>query len=174
MTPSETDSCGIEQINLTYEPTEDRLLLRLRGADAAIADLWLTRRLCRGLLPGLVGVAERTVGGTDVGARREVLAFRHAQAVAGADYARPFDDQGSPLLADGPILVREVSVRPSSGSAWRIEFNGRDGRSIAINLDARSLHGVIKLFDDLLPATGWDLPAARPEGARDAAGQVVH
>lgn len=169
----------IDQINMTYDAREDRIVLRVRTQDAALAALMLTRRLTRGLLGALLQLADRgaaqVAAVADPVARREVLAFQHQAQVQASDFQKPFNPQGKPLFGDQPFLVTDVKLggNPDAGR-WQLEFVGRDGHNLSMGLDAQGLHAVIKLFNDLLPQTGWDLAPVALEGAGGVAGLTAH
>ncbi len=168
-------SLSVEQINLGYDAWEDRLLLRLRLQGGEIAEAWLSRRLTKGLLPALFKLAEKAIAATDPAVRQELLAYRHDEKVRDGEFEQPFNETGRSLFEDGPTLIAEVKLHTLSGGAhWRLEFLGREGRAMQLNLDAAGLHGVIKLFDDTLPRTGWDLSLPSLTGAMASTGQVVH
>lgn len=165
----------IEQINLTYDGREDRLVLRLRMQGGSMAEAWLSRRLTKGLLPAMVRMVEGAIAAADPSVRQELLAYRHQEEVRGGEFNKPFDEEGQSLFGGGPVLIAEVKFHTLSGNqGWRLEFNSGEGRSMQLNLNPRSLHGVIKLFNDILPQTGWDLEPAQLAGATASTGQVMH
>lgn len=169
----------IDQINMTYDAREDRIILRVRTQEAALAAMMLTRRLTRGLLGALLQLAERGVArvtpAVDPVARREVLAFEHQVQVQASDFQKPFNPQGKSLFGEQPLLVTDVKLGGDAESGrWQMVFFGREGHHLNLGLDAQGLHAVIKLFDDLLPQTGWDLAPVGLEGAVEAAGLTAH
>lgn len=169
----------IDQINMTYDAREDRVILRVRTQEAALAALMLTRRLTRALLGALMQLADRSVAkvtpAADPATRREVLAFQHQAQVQASDFQKPFNPQGKPLLGEQPLLVTDVKLGGTAESGrWQLEFIGRDGHNLNLGLDSQGLHAVIKLFNDLLPQTGWDLAPVGLEGAGNTAGLTTH
>ncbi|HRH82516.1 MAG TPA: hypothetical protein PLW81_15870 [Thiobacillaceae bacterium] len=170
----------IDQINMTYDALEDRILLRVRTQDAVLAVLMITRRLTRGLVDGLLrsaaqGVSRVSPAAADPMARREVLAFEHQARVQASDFEKPFNPEGRSLFGEQPVLVSEVRL-DGGGAAnrWQLRFTGRDKQRLDMALDAQGLHAVIKLFEDLLPQTGWDIAMPSLRGEATAAGQVAH
>lgn len=169
----------IDQINMTYDAREDRIILRVRTQDAALAALMLTRRLTKGVLGALLRLADRGTASVatvaDPVARREVLAFQHQAQVRASDFEKPFNPQGKPLFGEQPLLVTDVKLGGNAGQGrWQLEFVGRDGHNLNMGLDAQGLHALIKLFNDLLPQTGWDLTPVGLDGAGGVAGLTAH
>jgi hypothetical protein len=168
----------IDQINMTYDAREDRIVLRVRTQDAALAALMFTRRLTRGLLGALLKLADQGAASVPAAAdpvvRREVLAFQHQAQVQASDFQKPFNPQGKPLFGEQPLLVTDVKLGGDAAQGrWKLEFVGRDGHSLNMGLDNQGLHALIKLFNDLLPQTAWDLTLVGLQGA-DVAGQTAH
>lgn len=170
----------IDQINIAYDAKEDRILLRVRTQDAALAVLMLTRRLTKGLLDALHqlagrGAANVSPAAADPVVRQEVMAFQHQAQVQASDFQKPFNPEGRLLFGDQPVLVTEVKLGgQAEQNRWRVEFIGREGQTLNMGLDAQGLHAVIKLFHDLMPKTGWDIAPPSLETGSPPAGQITH
>jgi hypothetical protein len=168
-------SLAIEQINLGYDMWQDRMVLRLRTRDSTLIDLHLTRRLTKYLLPALVELVGGTVLAPDSAIRQELLAYEHQESVSASNFAQPFNEEGFALFDGTPILVSEVKLHPHDGTlGWTLEFVEQEGRAMKLNADKNMLHNIIKLFNNVLPSTGWDLPAGQVEGAMVSVGHTTH
>jgi hypothetical protein len=175
MTDAQPSNLVLEQINLSYDLWQDRLILRLRTRDSSLADLALTRRLTKNLLPALVKLLGGTVLAPDEAMRQELLAYEHQKTVGASDFAKPFNEDGTSLFEGGLVLVSEVKLHVlTANQGWRLEFLDRAGKGMNLNADKHMLHNLIKLFNDSLPSTGWDLPPAQIEGAKISEGHVMH
>lgn len=147
--------------------------LRMAGGDTAM--FWFSRRLTRGLLPELVKLLGSAVLAVDESSRRELLAFDHRKTVDAAEFGEAFKPGSRDVYPEGPVLVAQVKLHVlGEDRGWRIELNGADGRSASLNADRTTLHSLIKLFNDLLPKTGWGLDLAEVQGATDSSGQLKH
>jgi len=168
-------SLTIEQINLTYDGWQDRLVLRLRTRDSSLAELGLTRRLTKHLLPALLKLAGGAVLAPDAATRQELLAYEHQETVAAGDFASVFNEDGLDLFEGKSFLIAEAKLSAlAENHGWRIDFLDREGRGMHLNVDKKMRHGIIKLFNSILPTTGWDFPAAEVGGAMTSAGRVTH
>jgi hypothetical protein len=175
MSDTSPPSLAIEQINLTYDMWQDRLVLRLRTRDSSLVELLLTRRLTQNLLPALVKLVGGTVLAPDPAALQELLAYEHRETVGASDFAQPFNEDGQSLFEGNPMLVSEVKLHVlADNQGWRLDFLDRECRGMNINADKNMLHNIIKLFNSILPSTGWALPSARIECVMVSAGRVTH
>ncbi len=175
MTESSSSPLAIEQINLAYDGWQDRLVLRLRTRDACLAELGLTRRLTRNLLPALARLAGGTVLAPDLAIHRELFAYEHRETVAASDFTLAFNEDGLDLFAGKPFLIAEIKLNVlAEGRGWRLDFLDREGRGMHLNADKKMLHSLIKMFNGILATTGWDFPAAEVDGVMTSAGHVTH
>ncbi len=117
-------------IDIRFVPEEDRLLLTLRSEEAAI-DLFLTRRLTRLMLAGIVELlmrSNRDLTRTPVDFRNDVLLFEHMAAASSWDRQRSPDD-----TADGAGPARPDAGAPPRPKATdrllvtKLDMNIRDG-----------------------------------------------
>jgi len=166
---------AVEQINLYFDSIQDRLVLRLGLANGELAVFWLSRRLTRLLLPAMVKLVSGSALAADDSARRELMAYEHRQSVDGSDFSKAFNDAGRLVFPDGPVLIMEVKMHVLQGDqGWRLDFISADGKSLSLNTGKKILHSLIKLFNDVLPHTGWDVELAEVQGALDTQGRVMH
>jgi len=168
-------SLVIEQINLSYDLWQDRLIFRLRTRDSTLIDVYLTRRLIKQLLPALVELLGGTVLAPDPAIRQELLAYEHQESVGASDFGQPFNEEGITLFEETPILVSEIKLLPHvDGLGWKVAFEEKEGRGVVLNADKNMLHNIIKLFNNVLPSTGWDLPAAQVDGTMASTWHTTH
>lgn len=153
---------AIDQIQLKYDATADRLLLRISTTDAAEFRFWLTRRFVKKAWPALVGsLAEspRLERAVSALARRELLAFQHEQAVTSADFSAPFREAEKQLpLGSSPSLVAKLQIRPAPGDQSRVLSLLPDtGRGIELTLTENLLHSLCGLLGRVIATTDWDI-----------------
>lgn len=154
------------QLQLSHDPVEDRLLLRL-DLDGQGYGFWLTRRMTGLLWPVLWSRLEAGLAaGASDAARQWLLALRHQEARAGqaVEAAPPV-----PLVAE-PRLV--VTLRHGNDAQGRHVLGLLDGSGAGetLTLDDAGLHALIRLLHETMPQTGWDLPLPVPDAAAPQAG----
>jgi hypothetical protein len=152
---------GLHQIQLRYDPLEDRALLRMTTTDRNEFRFWITRRYARLLWAALNGAATR--GGPAAAqpvpqARQAVMAFEHEAAVSRADFATRFQDQGlSTPLGAAPLLLVRIKCAPMAEERVLLSMHPQQGQGIEVRLDRTLLHSFMKLLTEAARAGEWDL-----------------
>ena len=146
----------INQVNITYQPGEDRLLLKINTLDRAEVGFWLTRALVARLLASMGDLEKAAYGGeADVsrfvgmqpGAVTDVQRELHA---AHSEYPTPFD--GQPLsypLGQQALLVAQLLLR-TEGELTAFTLATATGVSLTVNLDAKLLASINTLLVDVV------------------------
>ena len=152
---------GLHQIQIRYEPLEDRALLRVATTDGSEFRFWVTRRYARLLWKALSGSAmpsTRAAIQPAPAAREAVMAFEKEAALARADFATDYVDQGREMpLGDAPILLARVRCARQDDGALLLALHPIEGQGIEVRLDDTLLHSLIKLLGDAARAGEWDL-----------------
>lgn len=165
-------SARLEQINLTYDTNEDRILLKVRNSDGEEYRLWMTRRFT-GLLWQVIGrIIRETAWEIDLAGitnPEEVIAFEHQQAVSSGDFKTPYHEESAatyPLGERGVLGFRISYENGENGVA--LNLTPEDGQGIRLGLDRRMLHNICKLVADAVRGAGWNLDLGK---LGDAAGE---
>ncbi|HUZ14236.1 MAG TPA: hypothetical protein VMU93_15475 [Caulobacteraceae bacterium] len=159
----------ISRFSLCYDGDEDRIAWDMIDADGATMRLWLTQKLCRGLVGALGAMLEkRTAAGSAPERRAALNAFEQAAAMA-----RFGKVAGVTPGADAPGgLVRAVHIDPSDrGLGFRFDFGEGETRTLGVDIAAvrqtlavmRRLHAAAAW-----PADFWPAWIADPATAADA------
>ena len=157
----------LHQINIGFDPVEDRLLLKVRGDDESEIRLWLTRRYVK-LLWSVLQQALKTLSGaveqTTVEAQRAVMDFHQEQALAKSDFSTPWDDSATHTpLGEAPILVTQIQRRTAPGREM-LRLSPADGPGIEIGCNPDTLHSISVAVADAARKAEWDLTfEASPE-----------
>lgn len=146
------------QLQLSYDPPEDRLLLSLALEERTVG-FWLTRRMTALLWQALWQRAGASLDGRVSADAREWLlslkqeAVRQTQALARV-----------PRMASQapPILVSTVKFGPDESGGHALELVDALGKGEALKLDDSSLYALIRLLDETAAATEWGLDLWRP------------
>lgn len=170
---------GLHQIGLTYDPVQDRLVLRISSTDKSEWRLALTRRFVQLLWKALVGVLEKH---PDIRAdlmpkvKEAVLAMQHQAAVESADMGKAFADDNRDLTSNtGPQLVTAARVTPKGDSHTELHFRTAAGTDLRFVIDKTRLHAFCHLLVKSAVGAEWNLPLAIGDAAAVApAGARVH
>jgi len=151
----------LHQLQLTYRPEQDRLLLRLRTATANEFRVWLTRRFVAQAWPLLrqaLSCDPEVTAQQDPESRDAVLAFEHERALSKVDFSQRYEDSPSSLpLGAEPILATRMDLRRGPGEAHAIAFHSPTGQSVQIRLQKGMLHAFCKLLQDAATQADWGL-----------------
>lgn len=150
----------LHQLKLEYDPEQDRLLLRLATDQNAEVLLWLTRRCVLRLWSVLLDMAHaipEIVLQPSPEARRALLSFRHAAAVNEAEFNQPYAHaaRSYPMGAEPLLVVRVEGRKGDKGHA--LSLHPSHGESVHINVDEKLVHGMLKLIENGVARTDWDL-----------------
>jgi len=151
---------GLKQLQLRYDPLEDRLLLRVSSAEGQEFRFWLTRRYTALLLAVLdkhqaedPEVAEHDTAE----ARTAVRAFKQEAASAGASFGGDFEAAPERPLGDAPILAFRLDYRISE-SSLRLTFAPKEGAGITFMLDWNLSLNLGTMLAKALAQADWRLP----------------
>lgn len=174
------------QIAMTYEATEDRILVRYPAKGHEVR-LWLTRRMAIRWFGVTAKILDHVqgMGAAPVDQRRAVSQFRRESAVAGADFTKPYDPTGSgetdtataagsesadddpksggsglpPFPADKPLLVGRMTVNArKDGTMDLILAEGGDNTpKVTLSVSERELHGLTHMLTLTARRAEWGL-----------------
>jgi hypothetical protein len=157
----------LHQIRIDYTPEEDRLLMQLSTSDEQEVRLWLTRRFVKLLWPLMVKLAEeaspkiRTQA--DPEARRALLSMEHEEAMARADFSKPYDDseRAMPLGAE-PLLLARIQTAHDADGQPVIALHPAEGQGVTLTLDSVLVHSICRLLQAAVLKSDWDMELKLP------------
>lgn len=156
----------LHQINLSYVPVQDRLLMRISTRDQTEFRLWFTRRLTQRLWPSLFKLLEthETVSTqATADAKRAVLEFRHEHAMQQVSFGSEFAGTDlKPALEGEPMLVQTVEMKRSGEQHYLMKFLPPQGSGIQVQFQEAIVHGLAKLIADALKRSDWGLQLQLP------------
>jgi hypothetical protein len=141
----------VQKFSINYVPAEDRLALDAEDAGGVTTRLWLTERLCRGMVPHLIKLlTERTAAkASGAVARSTVQSWAQLSAMQGLGETRAVQ-----LKPDAPGgLVTTVHITPANGR-FQIRFEFGE-RSLAIDYDEDALRQTLTLLARLYRLADW-------------------
>lgn len=151
------------QLQVSYDPAEDRLLLSLSLDDRNVG-FWLTRRLTALLWQVLWQRAGSSVDATVHNTAKEwMLRLNQDRA------ARALAVSQAPRLQTSapPLLVTTLQYGPGEKGGHHLSLIDAAGNGERMNLDDDTLYGLIRLLDEALSNSEWNLQLWRPREAGD-------
>jgi hypothetical protein len=157
----------LHQLKIDYVAEQDRLLMLISASDAVEVRMALTRRFVKLLWPLLVKLAEeaspriRTQANPE--ARKALLGLEHEQAVAKADFSKPYDGatRARPLGEDPILLARIQTGRDRKGNPV-VALHPAEGQGVTLTLDPVLLHSVCRLLQAAVKKSDWDIDLKLP------------
>ena len=172
---------NIQQLQVTYQPLADRLLLRISAGDGGEFRFWLTRRLV-GLMAEPLGkhllgpaVDDEVADGVERAGKAEgaepagkaenparyqaEAAFKHEQAVAGVQSEKRFEAAAEPNfpLGEKPLLVAKLGVTPALKGGVVLALHASDDQGLSLQLGMPLLHGFCDLLVKCSDQAKWGL-----------------
>jgi len=163
----------IHRFSLLYDMAEDRMALDAEDVQGATTRLWLTQRLCRGLVKALIPMLRQTPH-RPVAAENEAAVQSWEQAAAMASFGKVPNVKPRPEAQTG--VVRAAHITPSSeGVGLSFDFGPDHTRTLA--LGHAEVRQMLAVLYRLSAAADWPLdlwPAWIGEPAPGAGADPVH
>lgn len=146
------------QLQLTYDPVEDRLLLSMKMGERTLG-FWLTRRFTELLWRALWQRAGATLDGkASAGAREMLLAMQQHEA----SHKHPVTQSPKFALNESAILATTLKYGPHETGGHSLSLIDASGGGELLTLDDDSLHALIRLLDEIMLTCEWRLDLWRP------------
>ncbi|MDA0271999.1 MAG: hypothetical protein O3C68_01945 [Proteobacteria bacterium] len=161
---------AISQLQMSYSPEEDRVLLRLNTTATEEFRFWLTRRYCQLVVQALA--AHRAVD-PDVSnqvspvARKAVEEFKQEAANASGNFKDDFKPSDTFPLGENPVLAHKLSYKVL-GSKLVLTISPQSGQGVTIVLDSSLNFNITKLLKSAGKAGEWglDWDSTKPRDAQ--------
>lgn len=167
---------AINQLQMSYSPEEDRILLRLNTTSAEEFRFWLTRRYCQLMVQALN--AHRAAD-PDVSnqvsplARKAVESFKREAADSGGNFKDGFKASGTFPLGEIPVLAHKLSYRVFE-TKLELNISPGSGQGVKIALDTPLNFNVTKLLKSAAQAGNWVLDwSGEKQGGEKEGGEQV-
>lgn len=156
---------GLQQLNLSYNPGEDRLLFRMiAGVDSECTEysIWLTRRFVRLLWEALDRFLEQGLA-ADMSLPDGVEAvkqFQQEAALSKADFATPYRGENvmQKPLGEQPILVTKLQIKKQQSGQYTLSLQSDRGVGINLGITEMVVHSLRKIIIETVTKAQWDLP----------------
>ncbi|SHK20756.1 hypothetical protein SAMN02745216_03061 [Desulfatibacillum alkenivorans DSM 16219] len=156
---------GPTQINVRYDPAEDRLLLRMNASTpegAAEYRLWLTRRFVQLMWQGLekaMKADQEFDPAVQPSQQEAVRQFKEEAALSSADFSTPYRNEEKTVmpLGENPVLITKMQIKRAEDGKKVLIMQGEEGPAVTLALAENMLHSVRKLIADAADRAGWGL-----------------
>lgn len=143
----------VHKFSLVYDPAEDRLAWDLEAMDGATARLWLTQRLCRGLVEALLKMVP-VAAPPEAPPQRQAAVQSWEQAAAMAEFGKVAGVTPQPQSVTG--LVRAVHIRPV-GERLDLTFDFGAGEHRTLGVAPPALRQLLGVMRRLYAGAGWPM-----------------
>ncbi|GAB6069084.1 hypothetical protein JCM30760_01810 [Thiomicrorhabdus hydrogeniphila] len=149
----------INQIQATYFPAEDRILLKIKTLNEQVYLAWITRRFMNILIPVLHG-QHPTTGKTlfdDKASQVQQMETEKTQLIGDfqSEYQTPEDPKYP--LGETPILLAKIAFKEMYTGNAQLALEPEKGQGIILPYHADLLGPLIKIFSQALDAADWTL-----------------
>ncbi|MBF0380703.1 MAG: hypothetical protein HQL69_06780 [Magnetococcales bacterium] len=163
----------IHQLQASYSPGEDRILLKFNTTDGVEFQFWLTRLFIKKFWPNLVNTMEVNVQqqaanpesaiNSDANIKEQVLGFMHQSAVENANFSTDFEPSKAPCpLGEEPILVHRAGLYAKGVNSFTLSLHPEEGYGVELGVDQNLLHLLSKLIHDAVAQIDWGLTIQIP------------
>ena len=155
-------SNNLQQINISYVPNEDRLLLKARTSDEKELRIWLTRRYTSLLINVLAQQMDKAGGILELASNKTTLEQFKGGAFTQEYEPRP--QQNFPLGENG-VLGYRINAGKNTDSRVNLQLLPETGEGLNLTLDKSMLFMFYNLLEQALVHAEWNLvlPQAHKE-----------
>ena len=144
----------LHQMNISYNPKEDRLLLRVSSRSSDEFRLWLTRRYT-GMLINILKQELARYGGEPALASSDETRNMIREGALNQSYE---GDNTSFPLGESGVLAFRINCSESGKGILRLELLPEQGQGISLNLNKTLLYMLHNLISQGIDQAGWSLP----------------
>lgn len=154
---------SINQMQMLYNPEEDRIFFRVNSTDHKEFRFWVTRRFTQLLLKvlgdHLVSDPDISLQGT-LAAKQAVMEFKKEKAMDGANFKQSFqeDEAEFPLGKETLLAYKITSARIGDNLQLGIHPKSAQGINMVINRDINTT--MTQLLLGSARKAGWNLSVA--------------
>lgn len=164
----ETINQKLQQLNIGYNPNEDRLLFRVSAGGNLEYRLWFTRRFTSILLKLLVEKMN-AYGGVDTIAVSDETQQAIKKGAFEKKYIKP-EEPEYPLGEEG-ITPTKMKVSELANKSLNVQFMNNANKGMNLNMDKKMLFMMHKLLIQGLARAEWNLNI---EQSLEASAMNVH
>ncbi|MEM7602534.1 MAG: hypothetical protein AAF357_14095 [Verrucomicrobiota bacterium] len=159
----------MHQMQLTYVPTEDRIMFRMNTKSRQEFRFWMTRRYLSILWKTLSKLIADRDEAKDEQVEKEAepvkdiivesgkKEIKHKEMVSKSDFKTQYQESSYLPLGEEPALLFGVGVKPNSEGQSMLCMHPEKGKGIELVLNEQILHSLCKLIIDTSTRAQWNL-----------------
>lgn len=158
-----SEDINIQQLNLSYDKLEDRLLLRMGLADNTEVTVWLTRKMVKLVWPMLQSsqhgplVAPDTFTPETQPILDEIARVVEPAVPRNMDFSETYQAGRAPRTPQ-PMLPSDCRLLSlDHGQQYRLELAAKDGYNLRIPLSPEIAQALVNMLQLATREAGWDL-----------------
>jgi hypothetical protein len=152
----------LEQLNITYDPVQDRMLLKINTGESGEYRIWLTRRYTEILANLLVEMMEKEGGIQNIASHHDTInqlkggAFDKEYALAPDFHEGKQPMKVLPLGAEGILGYRINFGREPSGNI-KLELLPEHGQGVNLSLNRTLLFMMYNMMEQGAGQANWNI-----------------
>ena len=149
----------INQIQASYHPSEDRILLKIKTLNEQVYLAWITRRFMKLLIPVLHGQHPTSGKSLFDEKKSQIQQLDKEKTQLSGDYESEYKTPENPdyPLGDAPILLAKITFKDIYSDNAQLIFEPEKGQGIILPFHADILGPLIKIFSQALYSSDWAL-----------------
>lgn len=151
-------SAAIQQIQATFSPTEDRILLKLHTGEHSL-QAWLTRRYVKLLIPALHGQHPQTGEPLFSPSKQALVAMSSQKIQQEGNYEAPYEEPETVTkpLGEHPILLVKMTFKDMASDNPQIVLEPEAGKGIVLSYRAELMGALLKILQQAMSQAEWNL-----------------
>lgn len=151
---------AIEQLNLSYDALQDRLVLRLGLADATEIKVWLTRRMVKALWGMLQGLSIVPISAPDVfnaSTQQALDDFAASQKeLQKMDFSETYQANRK-AITDEPMLPSDCRIVELKEDKYVLELQSTQKHTVRVPLNQELTNALVNMLQLVTRDAQWDL-----------------
>ncbi len=148
----------IQQIQASFNPVEDRLLLKLHTGGLKL-EAWITRRYLKLLIPALQGIHPKTGQPIFSHKKQALVEMSQQTSLKESQLNIPYQEpvQATSPLGDEPILLVKMSFKDLEGDSPALILEPEKGLGLVLSFQPELVKALSNILNKAIQTSDWDL-----------------
>ncbi|WP_029408585.1 hypothetical protein [Thiomicrorhabdus sp. Milos-T2] len=149
----------INQIQASYNPAEDRILLNIKTLNEQVYLAWITRRFMKIFIPVLHGQHPTNGQALFDEKKSQISEIEKQKTQLLGDYESEYKKPENPNypLGESPILLAKITFKEIYSENAQLVLEPESGQGIVLPYHSDLLGPLIKIFSQALNSSDWSL-----------------
>lgn len=153
----------LQQLNGTYYPEEDRILLRIKTSENAEYRLWLTRLILKKILDVIEKISQKHIFDSN---KNKTLSTQTVETIdemqqkkiqAETDLTEPYQPAATLPLGSEPKIISEIKFLIINPNIIKLRVTVKNDQLIEFDLNTYTLSKIRILLNELNKKASWGL-----------------